>query len=261
MSNSRINKKTGKLEYYLRPTSSDFGIWVQAGFCERCAPYNECLGLSALDEKEMINLDALIFEAKTLSADQIEFHGQTIENLFAWYFSKMMMDDLIFLSSLGPKDNGNIQQILKEQIDHIFKQFKISGDTKLITYKAYCSEDRCDIKIRNRSFCFVGNQSNNYVFLKLRVHNDKIIFFDFPESLKTLGLKLNQQINPDTGEKVYNKATAFSLMVFYAFAMQCMSTLAVVYRETKGWKWPLIQTVYMTALAYFSALLVYQILS
>ena len=77
----------------------------------------------------------------------------------------------------------------------------------------------------------------------------------------TIRQKLNQQINPDTGEKVYNTATAFSLMVFYAFAMQCMSTLAVVYRETKGWKWPLIQTVYMTALAYFSALLVYQILS
>lgn len=77
----------------------------------------------------------------------------------------------------------------------------------------------------------------------------------------TIREKLNQQVNPKTGEKVYNTATAFSLMVFYAFAMQCMSTLAVVYRETKGWKWPLIQTVYMTALAYFSALLVYQILS
>lgn len=77
----------------------------------------------------------------------------------------------------------------------------------------------------------------------------------------TIRQKLNQQINPVTGDKVYNTATAFSLMVFYVFAMQCMSTLAVVYRETKGWKWPLIQTVYMTALAYFSALLVYQILS
>ncbi|MEB2785834.1 ferrous iron transport protein B [Algoriphagus persicinus] len=77
----------------------------------------------------------------------------------------------------------------------------------------------------------------------------------------TIREKLNQQINPATGDKVYNKATAFSLMVFYAFAMQCMSTLAVVYRETNGWKWPLIQTVYMTTLAYVSALLVYQILS
>ncbi|WPR77614.1 ferrous iron transport protein B [Algoriphagus sp. NG3] len=77
----------------------------------------------------------------------------------------------------------------------------------------------------------------------------------------TIREKLNQEVNAETGEKVYNTATAFSLMVFYAFAMQCMSTLAIVYRETKGWKWPLIQTVYMTALAYLSSLLVYQILS
>lgn len=77
----------------------------------------------------------------------------------------------------------------------------------------------------------------------------------------TIRQKLNQQINPETGEKVYTVATAFSLMVFYAFAMQCMSTLAVVYRETKGWKWPVIQTVYMTALAYISAFIVYQLLS
>lgn len=81
-----------------------------------------------------------------------------------------------------------------------------------------------------------------------------------PENDLTIREKLNQQIRPD-GDKVYNTATAFSLMIFYAFAMQCMSTLAVVYRETKGWKWPLIQTLYMTALAYLSALLVYQVLS
>ena len=208
MSNSRINKKTGKLEYYLRPTSSDFGIWVQAGFCERCDPYNECLGLSALNEKEMINLDALIDEAKTLSADQIEFHGQTIENLFAWYFSKMMTDDLIFLSSLGPKDNGNIQQILKEQLDHIFKQFKNSGDTKLIAYKAYCSDDGCGVKIRNRSFCFVGNQSNNYFFIKVRVINSKIVHIDFPENLDTLNLNLKNQITIKSEVIELNKKTS-----------------------------------------------------
>lgn len=77
----------------------------------------------------------------------------------------------------------------------------------------------------------------------------------------TIQEKLDQEVNPKTGEKVFNVATAFSLIVFYAFAMQCMSTLAVVYRETKGWKWPAIQTVYMTALAYVSAWAVYQLLS
>lgn len=77
----------------------------------------------------------------------------------------------------------------------------------------------------------------------------------------TIQQKLESEVNPQTGEKVFNLATAFSLIVFYAFAMQCMSTLAVVYRETKGWKWPIIQTVYMTALAYVSAWAIYQILS
>jgi ferrous iron transport protein B len=77
----------------------------------------------------------------------------------------------------------------------------------------------------------------------------------------TIREKLDQQINSNTGEKTFNTATAFSLMVFYAFAMQCMSTLAVVKRETKGWKWPLIQTIYMSVLAYLGALITYQILS
>ncbi len=71
--------------------------------------------------------------------------------------------------------------------------------------------------------------------------------------------KLRQEVDPETGEPVYTMALGFSLMVFYAFAMQCMSTLAIVYRETKGWKWPLIQMVYMTAVAYLSALVTYNI--
>jgi ferrous iron transport protein B len=77
----------------------------------------------------------------------------------------------------------------------------------------------------------------------------------------TIREKLASEVNPDTGEIVFNKATGFSLMVFYAFAMQCMSTLAVVYRETKSWKWPIIQTIAMTIVAYLAALFTYQIFS
>jgi ferrous iron transport protein B len=51
------------------------------------------------------------------------------------------------------------------------------------------------------------------------------------------------------------------LLVFYTLAMQCASTLAIVKRETKSWKWPMIQLAYMTGLAYLSAFLVYQALS
>lgn len=67
--------------------------------------------------------------------------------------------------------------------------------------------------------------------------------------------------DPVTGEKVYNRATSWSLLLFYVFAMMCMSTLAVVKRETKSWKWPVIQFLFMTGLAYLSSFLVYQWLS
>ena len=63
------------------------------------------------------------------------------------------------------------------------------------------------------------------------------------------------------GSAVYTLASGVSLMIFYVFAMQCIATFAVVKRETKSWKWPLIQMGFMGVLAYLSALLTYQILS
>jgi ferrous iron transport protein B len=81
------------------------------------------------------------------------------------------------------------------------------------------------------------------------------------EDQTTIKSRMKAEINPVTGGPRYTPAVGFSLLVFYTFAMQCMSTLAVVYRETKGWKWPIIQLTYMTVLAYLSAFLVYQIFS
>ena len=63
----------------------------------------------------------------------------------------------------------------------------------------------------------------------------------------------------EDGTPVYTLASGLSLMIFYVFAMQCMSTLAVVKRETKTWKWPIIQLIYMTGLAYVMSLIVFQI--
>ena len=71
--------------------------------------------------------------------------------------------------------------------------------------------------------------------------------------------KMAQTKRPD-GSKVYTLATGLSLMIFYVLAMQCMSTLAVVRRETRSWKWPIIQFVYMTILAYVMSLIVFQFL-
>lgn len=70
--------------------------------------------------------------------------------------------------------------------------------------------------------------------------------------------KMQQARRPD-GSKVYTLAAGLSLMIFYVFAMQCMSTLAIVRRETGSWRWPLLQLVYMTGLAYILSLLVYQL--
>jgi ferrous iron transport protein B len=72
-----------------------------------------------------------------------------------------------------------------------------------------------------------------------------------------LAEKLRQEKHAD-GRPIYSIATCLSLMVFYVFAMQCLSTVAVVRRETNGWKWPLFQLGYMTGAAYVAALVVYQ---
>ena len=71
--------------------------------------------------------------------------------------------------------------------------------------------------------------------------------------------KMELEKDPDTGNKVYSLATCLSLMIFYAFAMQCMSTLAVVYRETRSIKWPMFQFLYMGILAYCASFVVYHI--
>jgi ferrous iron transport protein B len=77
---------------------------------------------------------------------------------------------------------------------------------------------------------------------------------------RSIRVKMKEEINPVTLQPLYSTAVAFSLMIFYAFAMQCMSTIAVVYRETGGYKWPLIQFVFMAVLAYLSSFGVYQLL-
>ena len=78
--------------------------------------------------------------------------------------------------------------------------------------------------------------------------------------VETIKNKMASEKRED-GKPVFNYATGISLMLFYAFAMQCMSTLAVVKKETNTWKWPMIQLLSMTLLAYIISLISYQILS
>lgn len=80
---------------------------------------------------------------------------------------------------------------------------------------------------------------------------------DSKDNTQSIREKMANAVNRETGKPEYTAAVGFSLMLFYAFAMQCMSTLAVVYRETKSIKWPIIQFLYMGAMAYLASLIIY----
>lgn len=79
---------------------------------------------------------------------------------------------------------------------------------------------------------------------------------DFEDNARLLD-KMKRDVNPQTGKPTFTLASGMSLMVFYVFAMQCLATFAVVQRETASWKWPVIQVLYMAALAYLGAWVTY----
>jgi ferrous iron transport protein B len=80
------------------------------------------------------------------------------------------------------------------------------------------------------------------------------------EEENTIKQRMKNEVHPDSGLPIYNFASGISLLLFYAFAMQCMSTLAIVKKETNSWKWPTIQLFFMSGLAYICALLAFQFL-
>ncbi|NBL65024.1 ferrous iron transport protein B [Flavobacterium sp. NST-5] len=80
------------------------------------------------------------------------------------------------------------------------------------------------------------------------------------EETATIKNRMAAEVNPKTGKPVFNFATGISLLLFYAFAMQCISTLAIVKKETNSWKWPIIQLVFMSAFAYLASFVAYQFL-
>ena len=82
---------------------------------------------------------------------------------------------------------------------------------------------------------------------------------DNDEETDTIKNRMASEVNPATGKPRFSFATGLSLLLYYAFAMQCMSTLAVVKRETNSWKWPILQLGIMSGFAYIVALIAYQV--
>ncbi|MFA6467314.1 MAG: ferrous iron transport protein B [Bacteroidota bacterium] len=71
--------------------------------------------------------------------------------------------------------------------------------------------------------------------------------------------QMQREINPETGAPTFTALTAICIMVYYVLAMQCLSTIAVMRRETNGWKWPMFQLAYMTVLAYAGTFITYRV--
>lgn len=80
------------------------------------------------------------------------------------------------------------------------------------------------------------------------------------EDEATIKQRMDAEVDPITGKKIFNFATGVSLLLFYTFAMQCISTLAITKKETNSWKWPLIQLFGMSGFAYVVSLITYQLL-
>jgi len=99
----------------------------------------------------------------------------------------------------------------------------------------------------------------SFVAREVFVGSMATIYSGNEEKMESVKQKMHTAKNPD-GSPVFTVAVAFSLMMFYAFAMQCASTVAVVYRETKDWRWPAAQFAYMTVLAYLASFLTFHLL-
>ncbi len=152
-----------------------------------------------------------------------------------------------FLSYFGPKQTSDQWVATDVELDHSYLAKMGKGIEPVISPLGY--DWKMGVGILTSFVArevFVGTMSTLYSLED-----------DAPE-VKVID-KMRRDVKPD-GEKVFSFATGVSVLLFYAFAMQCISTLAVVYRETKSWKWTAFQVVMMTGLAYFVSMLAYQIL-
>lgn len=152
-----------------------------------------------------------------------------------------------FLSYFGPKQSPNEVVATNVELDHSYLAKMGKGIEPLIAPLGY--DWKMGVGILTSFVArevFVGTMSTLYSLED-----------DAPE-VKVID-KMRRDVKPN-GEKVFSFATGISVLLFYAFAMQCISTLAVVYRETKSWKWTGFQVAMMTGLAYFVSMIAYQIL-
>ena len=175
---------------------------------------------------------------------------------------------LWFLASYGPGDNFNnaeeivkaetiSQQISKTELDDKVSAYKLEHSYIGIvgkTIEPIIQPLGYDWKI---GIALATSFAAREVFIGTLATIYSVGSAD--EEVGTIKNKMEQEVYAN-GDKVFTFASGISLLLFYAFAMQCMSTLAIVKRETNSWKWPLIQLFGMSGIAYVTALIVFQLL-
>ncbi|MFK5982908.1 MAG: ferrous iron transport protein B [Flavobacteriaceae bacterium] len=170
------------------------------------------------------------------------------------------------LASYGPGDFNNAEEIVQQQtssqnlsqedIDVKISSFKLENSYIGIVGKAIEPAVKplgYDWKI---GIALISSFAAREVF----VGTLATIYSVGNDDVETIKNKMGAEINPDTGAPLFNLASGISLLLFYAFAMQCMSTLAIVKRETNSWQWPMWQLLSMTVVAYIVAFAAFQIL-
>ncbi|MCB0644977.1 MAG: ferrous iron transporter B, partial [Phaeodactylibacter sp.] len=181
----------------------------------------------------MLSLGLWILSSFGLPGQMAEAEAQALVIADQQHLDQSATDDLIASRKLEASFAGQLGQLIEPVIRPLGFDWKI-GIALLTSFAA--------------REVFVGTMATIY-----SIGSSDDVF--------TVRDRMAHEVDPLTGEPVYDLATSLSLLLFYVFAMQCMSTLAVVRRETKSWKWPVIQFTFMTALAYLSSLAVYQLLS
>ena len=173
------------------------------------------------------------------------------------------------LGSYGPGQKfANAEEIVKEQVAQSnFSEDEVELESKISSYKLEHSYigylgKAIEPVVRPLGYDWkIGIAIiSSFAAREVFVGTLATIYSVGSEEEETIKNRMAAEINPKTGKSIFNFATGMSLLLFYAFALQCASTVAIVKKETNGWKWPIIQFVFMSTFAYITALLAYQFL-
>ncbi|WP_025665858.1 ferrous iron transport protein B [Aquimarina megaterium] len=169
------------------------------------------------------------------------------------------------LASFGPNENfSNAEEIITELHPNLLQE---ELDNKIASYKLEYSFIGYAGKAIEPVVAPLGYDwkigigiISSFAAREVFVGTLATIYSVGSDEEETIKNRMAAEVNQVTGGPLFNLASGISLLLFYAFAMQCMSTLAIVKRETNSWKWPTVQLVFMSIFAYGVALIVYQIL-